>query len=57
MNRGIRQGNTISPKLFTLTIEDMFKKQENFVINLDGDKLSNLRYADNVVLIVKGNVK
>lgn len=53
LERGVRQGDTISPKLFTLTLEDIFKKLnwEHLGINIDGKKLNHLRFADDIVLI------
>ena len=50
---GVRQGDTISPKIFTTAMEDIFKKlnlQERGV-KVDGEKFTDLRYADDVVLI------
>ena len=49
---GVRQGNPISPKLFTATIQEVFNnaKLEGKGINIDGEKLSDLRYADDVAL-------
>ena len=37
---GVRQGNTISPKLFTATLESIFRKidLEEKGINIDGEK-------------------
>ncbi|CAH1224416.1 unnamed protein product [Diabrotica balteata] len=51
--RGVRQGDTISPKLFTLALEDVFKKLnwEQLGIKIDGRFLSHLRFADDIVLI------
>lgn len=53
VRRGIRQGDSISPKLFTLALEDAFKELcwEDRGILVDGKYLSHLRYADDVVLI------
>lgn len=53
IERGVRQGDTISPKLFTLTLENIFRELmwENKGINIDGQKLNNLRFADDIVLI------
>lgn len=53
INRGVRQGDTISPKLFTLALEDVFKRLqwESRGINVDGVYLNHLRFADDIVLI------
>ena len=53
IERGVRQGDTMSPKLFTATLEHAFKTLdwENKGINIDGKRLNNLRFADDVVLI------
>lgn len=51
--RGVRQGDVISPKLFTTLLEYMFK-QANFDdmgINIDGEKLNHLRFADDILII------
>ena len=53
IERGVRQGDTISPKIFTAAMEDIFKKlnlQERG-LNVDGEKLTDLRFADDVALI------
>ena len=48
IKRGIRQRDTISPKLFTATLESIFRRLnwENKGVKIDGDFLSNLRFAD-----------
>ena len=50
--RGMRQGDSVSPKLFTATIQEVFKtaQLEEKGINIDGEKLSNLTFADDVAL-------
>ena len=50
--RGVRQGDPNSPELFTATIQEVFKNAqlEEKGINIDGEKLSNLRSADDVAL-------
>ena len=49
---GVRQGDTISPKLFTATLESIFSrlKLENEGVKIDGEFLSNLRFADDIFL-------
>ena len=50
--RGVRQGDPISPKLFTATIQEVFKSAQldEKGINIDGEKLPNLRFADDSAL-------
>lgn len=49
----VRQGDTISPKLFTLAMKDIFKDQEwkRKGVNIDGKYLSHLRFADVIILM------
>jgi hypothetical protein len=52
VRRGVRQGDSISPKLFTLALESVFQKvdlQEKG-LKIDGQYLSHLRFADDIVL-------
>ena len=53
IGRGVRQGDTISPKLFITVLEYAFKKLnwENKGLNIDGRNLTNLRFADDIVLL------
>lgn len=53
--RGVRQGDVMSPKLFTLVLEDIFKKLQwtNKGLNIQGEHLHNLRFADDIVLFAK----
>ena len=53
--RDVRQGDLIFPKFFTATIQEVFKnaKLEDKGFNIDGEKLSNLRFAEDVALATK----
>ncbi len=53
ISKGVRQGNTISPKLFTAWLEGILKKLEwnDFGFKIDGEYLNNLRFADDIVLL------
>ena len=52
IKRGVRQGDTISPKLFTATLDSIFRRLnwENKGMKIDGEFLSNLRFADDIFL-------
>ena len=45
---GVRQGDTISPKFFTATLESIFRRLncENKGVKIDGDFIANLHVAD-----------
>ena len=46
----MRQADPISPKLFTATIQEAFKNAQHELkgINIDGQKLSDVSFADDV---------
>ena len=51
IHRGVRQGDSLSPKLFTAVMEEVFKKAgipED--VQVDGQNLTNLRFAHDVAL-------
>ncbi|KAE9413851.1 hypothetical protein Angca_005325, partial [Angiostrongylus cantonensis] len=50
---GVRQGDTISPKLFTVTIPNVMRTLEwdNIGVKIDGRQIHHLRFADDIVLI------
>ena len=52
IKRRVRQGDTISPKLFTATLVSIFRRfnWENKGGKIDGEFLSNLRFADDIFL-------
>ncbi|KAK6749514.1 hypothetical protein RB195_001867 [Necator americanus] len=49
----VRQGDTISPKIFTATLENALRKLEwdDMGVKVDGRQLHHLRFADDIVLI------
>lgn len=51
--RRVRQGDSISPKVFTLALEDVFKKLqwEKKGVCIDRKYLNHLCFADDVVLM------
>ncbi|KAK6735445.1 hypothetical protein RB195_018576 [Necator americanus] len=53
VKRRVRQGDTISPKIFTATLENALRKLEwdDMGVKVDGRQLHHLRFADEIVLI------
>ncbi|VDM62392.1 unnamed protein product [Angiostrongylus costaricensis] len=53
VKRGVRQGDTISPKLFTVTVENVERMLEwdNIGVKIDGWQLHHVRFYDNIVII------
>ena len=53
IERGVRQGDTISPKIFITAVADIFKKlnRQERGLNVDIEKLTDLRFAIDVALI------
>ncbi|KAK6734881.1 hypothetical protein RB195_018208 [Necator americanus] len=52
VKRGVRQGDTISPKIFTATFENAMRKLEwnDMGVKVDGRQLHHLRFADDVLI-------
>lgn len=55
IERGVRQGDPLSPKLFIGVLENIFRKLEwkNKGIYINGQYLSHLRFADDIVIIAE----
>ncbi|KAL0882120.1 hypothetical protein ABMA27_000683 [Loxostege sticticalis] len=50
-----RQGDVISPKLFTAALEDVFKLLDwsGLGININGEYITHLRFADDIVVMAE----
>ena len=58
VTKGVKQGDTISPKLFTACLETVFRKLSwKSGIDVNGEQLNHLRFADDVVLIANNTRK
>ena len=53
IERGVKQRDPFSANLFTCTLEGVFKKLDwdGYGISIEGKKLNNLKFADDVVLM------
>ena len=52
IKRAVRQGDTISTKLFTAALESIFRRLtlETRGLKIDGEYLSHLRFADDILI-------
>ena len=52
IRRGVRQGDTVSPKLFTAALESIFRQLiwETRGLKIDGEYLNHLRFADDILI-------
>ena len=56
--KGGRQGDTLSPVMFTAAVEEIFKRMNiEAGININGVRLSNLRFADDIILFAEREEK
>ncbi|XP_037294379.1 uncharacterized protein LOC115454908 [Manduca sexta] len=57
IKRGVRQGDTMSPKMFTACLEDVFKLIDwsDRGVNVNGEYLSHLRFADDIILFANNS--
>ncbi|KAE9413405.1 hypothetical protein Angca_006238, partial [Angiostrongylus cantonensis] len=53
VKNGVRQGDIISSKLFTATLQNVMRilEWDNMGVKIDGRQLHHLRFADDIVLI------
>ncbi|CAH2209455.1 jg18977 [Pararge aegeria aegeria] len=51
--KGVRQGDPLSPKIFSAGFEEIFRNMDcqNYGIKINGTFLNHLRFADNLVLV------
>ena len=55
IKKGVRQGCVLSPNLFNLYTERIFREVEDMKgVNIGGVNINNLRYADDTVLLAEG---
>ena len=55
IKKGVRQGCVLSPNLFNLYTEKIFREVEDMKgVNIGGVNINNLRYADDIVLLAEG---
>lgn len=57
IRRGVKQGDPLSPKIFIAVLQNIMKdlRWDKKGINIDGNNLSNLRFADDIVLFAKSS--
>ncbi|XP_045454782.1 uncharacterized protein LOC123664232 [Melitaea cinxia] len=55
IGRGVRQGEPVSPKLFTAVLEEIFRQLnwEQSGITINGENLSHLRFADDIIIFAQ----
>ena len=59
IQRGVKQGDVISPMLFNVALEIAFRKwklrltHHGLLVNVDHERLTNSRYADDIMMYAK----
>ncbi len=55
VEKGVRQGDPLSPNLFNCILEEIFHnlKWANKGLKINGEYLNNLRYADDIIIFAK----
>ena len=57
IRKGVRQGCVLSPNLFNLYTETIFREVEDMKgVDIGGVNINNLRYADDTVLLAEGSM-
>ena len=57
IKRGVRQGCVLSPSLFNLYTEHIFREIDELPgVKIGGRNINNLRYADDTVLLAETEV-
>ena len=56
--KGVLRGDTLSPVKFTAAVEEIFKRMNiEAGINITGVRLSNLSFADDIILFAESEEK
>ena len=57
IKKGVRQGCVLSPNLFNLYTEKIFREVEDMKrVNIGGVNINNLRYSNDTVLLAEGHM-
>ena len=56
--KGVHQGDRLSPEMFTVVVEEIFKRMNiEYGININGVRLSNLRFANDIIFFSESEEK